>query len=670
MTERFARHKHILDRLIAWLARRGTILSLVILSAAIAATAQNGNDYIHFRLGTKYRTENKLDLAIEEFRKVLAASPDNFNAYFQLAEIREQQGKVRLAIYNLDQALTHNPGWGKAQKMLARLYEKDRRYNKALEQLQDYQRHCDPAERDSISQEIDRIMAMLYGAKKIDASKKNDRQSVSSESASSRGKNPAPGKRSAPSSSSASRTKADQEFRKGIALYQQGVNEHDEKKFGQALNHLRAAIRLQPGHPGAYYYAGLIRRRQGRNDMAKVNFERSLGYPELGYNAHFYLGRIYGDEKAYKKAITHLQAYIGKTDYEPGKREAESLIQRYRRTLQAERKKSPRVDAAELVREEMHREVSRIPPQEKISALEVRIDSLLYMEVVDTLTDPGQAMLRGVRLFRKGEYDEAIESFRTVMVEYPRADVAARCVYDIGVSYLKLGDFAGAENQFQQILERFAGQSVAPQSLFLKALSYAERREPQVAEKLFRSFISQNRTHEWTGKAYEKLGDCYRDLEEHKRSIDAYSQASERAADALDKVHAEYKLGMSYQAVKNQRRAAAAFRRVIEAAESKNIQERVAQAHYRIADMRFKKKDYDKALEMYVRATRKYPAYEDTPWGLFQIGTIYKQLGKYEKAIETYKTLMKQYGGDYWARQAEWKLEDAVWENEYRAVLK
>ena len=31
---------------------------------------------------------------------------------------------------------------------------------------------------------------------------------------------------------------------------------------------------------------------------------------------------------------------------------------------------------------------------------------------------------------------------------------------------------------------------------------------------------------------------------------------------------------------------------------------------------------------------------------------------------------MKRYPEDYWAKQARWKMEDAVWEYEYRSVLK
>ena len=93
-------------------------------------------------------------------------------------------------------------------------------------------------------------------------------------------------------------------------------------------------------------------------------------------------------------------------------------------------------------------------------------------------------------------------------------------------------------------------------------------------------------------------------------------------------------------------------------------------SYYQIADCYYKKKDFSKALDFYKKASQKYFTHPDTPWGLFQIASIYKNTRKYDKAIKTFNKLINEYPDDYWARQAEWKLEDAIWEYEYRAVLK
>jgi TolA-binding protein len=97
---------------------------------------------------------------------------------------------------------------------------------------------------------------------------------------------------------------------------------------------------------------------------------------------------------------------------------------------------------------------------------------------------------------------------------------------------------------------------------------------------------------------------------------------------------------------------------------------RVPDAYYRIADEIYKQKDYKGALEYYTKVTRKYSAFQETPWGLFQIGTIYKNLKDYQKAIDVFKDLIQRFPDDYWAKQAKAKMEDTIWENEYQSVLK
>ena len=130
------------------------ITLLCLTAAGIGAHAGETGDYLHFRLGMKYKAEKLYNKAIDEFRKVLAEYPDNYNVYMHIAEIRSTQGQPRLAIANLKQALTYNPGWSKALKMLADLYVKDGQLQKAIVEYQQYQQSCDPAERDSIQQII------------------------------------------------------------------------------------------------------------------------------------------------------------------------------------------------------------------------------------------------------------------------------------------------------------------------------------------------------------------------------------------------------------------------------------------------------------------------------------------------------------------------------------
>ncbi len=648
------------------------LFSFLIGMLNVAGASKDGSDYVHYRLGVKYKSESKYEQAVVEFRKVLAAYPDNYNAYMHLAEIRREQGRDRLAIHNVKKALTYNPGWGKAHKMLALLYERDRQYHNAIKELQLYAQSCDPAERDSIQGAIDRLVSTVRDGDNVavDERKPSPGDSARPKPAASKSARPATRPRSAARSSRAKSERAENVFRSAVLLYKQAVNEQRPEKLEAAMQKLHETLAIRPGHAGAYYYAGLIRRRQGHNDMARVNFEKGLAYPELGYNAHFYLGKIFGEKHAYGPAIKHLTQYRKMTDYKPGRREALLLIERYKKAMSPAQRETLQVDARAVGRDDLHREVSKIPPEATYAPVEVRIDSLLTLAIVDTLSDPGQAMLEGVRDFASGNYDGAIEAFKQTLVTYPRGDIAARCLYNVGVCYMKLRDYRAAENQFQQVIERHAGLAIASKSLFLKALSYFERSDYTVAERLFRQFIQSYRSHQWTGKAYERLGDCYAGLEDWRRATDAYGHAVKRARNSRDAVYGNYKLGEAYLNLDNVKNALQAFSDAIAVGEKKSIYERVPDSYYKIADRLYKEDRPNDALAYYKKAVRKYPKFQDTPWGIFQIGNIYRNTGQYEDAIKAYKVIVDKFPDDYWARQAEWKMEDAVWEHEYRSVLR
>jgi tetratricopeptide (TPR) repeat protein len=649
------------------------------MALTVPCTAEETDDYIHYHLGVKYKSENKFDQAIDEFRKLLTAYPDNYNAYLQVAEIRMAQNQPRLVIYNLKKALAYNPGWGKAQRLLAQAYEQDHQYQNAIIEYQHYQQSCDPAELDTVQNQINRLVRKVKGEPEPPAEERAapsahspqqmpvaEAVKAKKETGSSVKKEVVPRKapslvQKAPAAAPPAAPQTAEEF------FQQAVTLYNQGKFNEALPFLRKAVLLDRGYSAAFYYGGLIRYKLGQPDLAKVNFTKAFSYPEGAGPAHFYLGKIYGTEKNYREAIGQLTEFLGTAPEGEQKNEAVALLQHYKQLtgdkspIPASVKKAPETAKA------VHAEP--VGSDSGFITIEMRIDSLLTMAVVDTLTDAGQAMLSGVRQFIVGRYDDAVREFKKVMVSYPANKVAAQCIYDIGVCYMKLRLFPNAENQFDQVLDRYPSHSLASQSLFFKAYSYVERGEPPRAEKLMRDFIQKYRGHPWACKAYEKLGDMYVDLREFSKAIDAYQQAAAHAPAASDRLYPLFKLGGAYAEAGNVPHAVETYKKVIESGEKSQVLFRVPDSYFRIADLRYQAKDLKTALEFYQKVTRKYPTYQETPWGLFQIGNIYKNTKDFQKAIDSYRTLVKTYPEDYWSKQAKWKMEDAVWENEYRGVL-
>jgi len=627
---------------------------LVCICCTVAAIfAQNSSiDFVHYKLGMKYKSENKPEQAIEEFRKVLANFPDHYNAYLHLAEIRMQQKNYQLAIYNLQKALTYNPGWGKAHKLLAQVYVENEQYASALKELQKYQMVADPAEAQQIQTQIDKVMRHLSVEKKQQEQKKEEIQrSIEQQS-----KTPAVEEKPVAKKRPA-RPDVESVFMKGVEQYKQ-------RQFDESLATMRRVLSLQKAHPGAYYYAGLIRRRNGQDEMARINFLNSLSYPELGYNAHFYLGKIYGEKKQYAEAIKHLRQYIAQTDYEQGKKDGQWLIDKY--TAAMDRDPTLLQDDATPQKEER---LEKIIPRKVGENFFMQNDSLLALSIVDTLSDAGNAMLEAIQHYRNGMFEKAIEGFKQAMAQYPTANVIATCLYNIGLCYTNLRLPKDAEANFASVLRRYSTHSLAPRSSFLAALSWFYRADYATSEKLFRDFIRSHRSHQWTAMAYQFLGDSYRQLDQPRKALEAYSQAVERLIDPDQKTNALFKQSELYFQLDNPKRAAAIWKKIIEQEDSNKNGVRLADSYYRLADYTFKQGQSATAMQLYKKATRAFVSHPENAWGLFQIGTLYQKQGQFKKAIDSYKLLMQKYPEDYWARQAKWKMQDAIWEDEYKEVL-
>lgn len=619
-----------------------------------------GQDYIHYSLGKKYAQSGDYELAVDEFRKVISVYPDHYNAYFELASIQKRQGNLSLAEYNFKNALKYNPGWKKPYLQLAEIYEKRGDYDNGVKMLQKARRNSTEAEKLKITNRIDRLVGRQRAEKK-DTTESTNKTTATTKS-STKSTKAQTGKK-IPKKVVVSKF-AKEELDNAVRLYRDGVRNGDDKKLNQALGHIRKALKFSPGYPAAYYYAGVIRRKFGQNEMARVNFENAVNDPELGYNAHFYLGKIYGEMKNWEKAIEHLRFYRDATDYDPGKREALSMIENFQRQLDADKARK-KVDVKEIADREITTELHDLPESRKLSEIEIRLDNLLSMVIVDTLTAEGQDMLKGVRHFNLDEFDKSVEAFYDVLEKYSRGTVAGYSIYNIGICRMKLHDWKGAAKMFRQYLDRFPEGKQAKNAQFLEALAYFEMKDATRAEKLLSKYIQENRGGDYTGKAYEKLGDLFVSQDDLNRAVDAYTNANKLGISIEDQIYALYKLGTTFMTLKNATQGLQQFENLIKVGESHKVLIRVPDSYYQIADYHYKAKELEKAKGKYEVAVRKYPEYKDTPWGYFQLGNINKNSGNYKDAIAKYDKVMVDFGDDYWAEQAKWKKKDAIWEHQY-----
>ncbi len=70
---------------------------------------------------------------------------------------------------------------------------------------------------------------------------------------------------------------------------------------------------------------------------------------------------------------------------------------------------------------------------------------------------------------------------------------------------------------------------------------------------------------------------------------------------------------------------------------------------------------YEKALNTYKLLRPDYPKENDYIWSQFQIANCLRNMRKFNESIKEYQDFINKYPDNFWAEQAAWYMEDAKW---------
>ncbi len=82
---------------------------------------------------------------------------------------------------------------------------------------------------------------------------------------------------------------------------------------------------------------------------------------------------------------------------------------------------------------------------------------------------------------------------------------------------------------------------------------------------------------------------------------------------------------------------------------------------FEIAENLYKLGEYETALDIYKLIIKNNNTKDKKMWISYQIANCYRKLSLYNKAVEAYREMQKLYEGTYWAKQAQWYIQDIKW---------
>ncbi len=90
---------------------------------------------------------------------------------------------------------------------------------------------------------------------------------------------------------------------------------------------------------------------------------------------------------------------------------------------------------------------------------------------------------------------------------------------------------------------------------------------------------------------------------------------------------------------------------------------------FEIGESLYKSGEYKTAIEIYKLVLKNDVDKDKEMWITYQIANCYRKLGLYTDAIKVYREMRQIYEGTYWAKQAQWYIQDIEWRSKVEGML-
>ncbi len=278
-------------------------------------------------------------------------------------------------------------------------------------------------------------------------------------------------------------------------------------------------------------------------------------------------------------------------------------------------------------------------------------------QLLDAETWASVCMARGDACMITGEYDDAIESYQTVLGIKPpllnsrkRADIQRK----VGESYQRKGQYDQALKYYNEGIQ-ILGEDVSVEMAGIYGrLSwvYAKRGE---YEKAFESaqqglkIVEGIGYEKETADCYDTIGFVYLRKGDYDRAIEHYSEALEarkRIGDGLGLVRSYTKLGIAYKYKGEYDKALKYYTDSLATSEEIGDIFRIAVSHGELGFVQDVKSNYDEAIRHYDKALASFKQLGNKPLVAIthnNLGETYRSKGEYDKAIEHLDIALKMY---------------------------
>lgn len=626
---------------------------------------------VRFKQAQTFEKEGKYQQALDEYKAVLLADPDNAKAYLGAGNSRYRMKNYDGALKNYQLASRKDAKLWAAVEGAANCYEVLGQKEKAVAE---WRRMADQGPKDSRSKALGKIESLL-GKEGSTAKSSPKTETVDKDT---------------PADSKASAANKHDPFQYDSPLFQKALALYQTGDFSKSLDVWKKVLDAQPGNPGAFYYAGVCRYNLGDADKAVYNLQKSFSYPDKGYNAHYYLGRIFEKKANVPKAREHYNKYLKESTSATGKTEVQKRLAALGDVPKANAKgkemgvvqksepaepelptkESCNLADAKRVKDSIALALKALEPKpltvgpEKMVALE-NGKSFAFAATGEA---GGADLQKALNLIQGKSFNQAIDALKKIRQNFPNTPNSAAAAYNLASLYRYLGLGDNVLALAQTAMDEELPEPYLSAMRYQLAISLKDKADFAGALAALEQVQPDKELGPTTGQKLALASDIAALYKPGKETPELLRKAIAMEMDPAKK--AERQLELAAMLLKQDDRAGATqiYKDMLDSCQASTMKQ-CRTAVFALGDMSYQSKNWPMAIEYYQKAADKFRDKENTPWARYQIGNVFRQQKRFAEAVKAYDQLIKEFPGTYWTDQAKWNREDVIWQEKNQSIL-
>jgi TolA-binding protein len=259
--------------------------------------------------------------------------------------------------------------------------------------------------------------------------------------------------------------------------------------------------------------------------------------------------------------------------------------------------------------------------------------------------------------FALGRYQDAAESYRQLIGQFPDSKLVERTMFQLGQSYQRLRDADAAGNVFRSLIEKFPDGTLAPEAQFQIGLIEAGQNREESARAAFLEAIRRYPESEWAKRAALAIGESFYREGKCDEAASEFEKLMAAAPGTELAQRAFYHRGWCYFSKGQPEKALSEFGSFLKQYPQSAL---APDVQFWVADYFMKQKDYIKAQENFQCVAKNYPASKLADTAQYMAGRSAYLRQDYKAALELYEALLKTFPESSWCCDARFGEGDAL----------